>query len=584
MSVQNLFHIGVQQLSPPVWLAALPFGAGGHCSLEEFDMQFPEANAIVFVEDLPKTLAAALAADVIEDPSRWLADWQADASRLLRRAQHRPGAMLLVDADEARCNPEALAGAVRSRFGADFIPGDHPVPPPPAIDPVSCAVAVALIEACGDARSLLFELGASCVPLGSSVTWAAESALGSVIDPLALVQDLRYSRSGRRRQANTAHGLLAGDTVSVLADREFSAREFEESRRGPTGVDEENTLLLIQLQQMHEELQHCADRCVALEAEVASTLSVAGLVDISIGEVAAGMERDAPPYREHTFMLRGVKAGSRHVAEATVRLVEHHGHPGLVVFGPAYGPALFECWRETGREGDTPYAMLIPSDANSAPLFDAMESVDWSLLHGLLIRIERHMQLRRSPSAERWRQLARRLREQLLEMPQRYRFGSLAIEPVTAGLPGALAFRFGQVICGQRHLAQVIAHWRPQGPHAGLELINDPAVGPPLASWPEDAQGFSPDRLVLAVGAGGGDAKVRAHWARLTDSDREFVGALIAAWPRVAHQVPADLLPAVGSDLSTAAGLALPKAPRLSGGQLLRRIARRLRDSRAAAV
>jgi hypothetical protein len=67
--------------------------------------------------------------------------------------------------------------------------------------------------------------------------------------------------------------------------------------------------------------------------------------------------------RELTVMLRSVQSAARQVPDATVRLVEHHGHPGLAVFAPPGAEPLFAAWQESGREANRSYMLLVPSGA-----------------------------------------------------------------------------------------------------------------------------------------------------------------------------------------------------------------------------
>jgi hypothetical protein len=144
--------------------------------------------------------------------------------------------------------------------------------------------------------------------------------------------------------------------------------------------------------------------------------------------------------------------------------------------------------------------------------------------------------------AAHWKQLARRLREQLQEMPCRFRFGSLDVAPVGEPGCGELAFNFNQVHCGTRQLPRLSVHWQPLGPQAGLVLLCGPDGIPPLPTWPDDEYGAVPDRLHLPLGSGV-SPQDRSHcWQRLMPADLQFVQALLAAWPWALSQVPADLL------------------------------------------
>ncbi len=91
---------------------------------------------------------------------------------------------------------------------------------------------------------------------------------------------------------------------------------------------EECELLTLQTRQVQQELERVHAEKVRLAHEMKSRVALPGLDDVAIGEVAVVGERDTPPHREVSFVVREVRAGERQVAEAAVRLVEHWGRPG----------------------------------------------------------------------------------------------------------------------------------------------------------------------------------------------------------------------------------------------------------------
>lgn len=622
-------------------------------------IRWPEqpANLVVCVENPAAGLAAAMASGALQEPREWIAAWCVDAQRVLRQAHRDPSRCLLLDADEARRVPQAFANACRDRFGVDVtLPSasDQPL----ATDPLSLALAEALLFADRHAQSLLAELQASCALLDAHAFSATPVHTGLRIDGAAAarrLQDLHADQqaaahaainaanenlalrgvvteqtaavqAGTRQlkalqarldqaeaqgkaafaenelmllqlhqvqeeleqqylqcralesevaarvpaadlqaaqkalaqaqaaadkaatdraaqvqqltQARDEHSKLAAEQTRLAADRKA---QLDQSDKQLKASAQENELMLLQLQQVQEELEHYYLECRKLEAAAAS-IPAMGLIDVSAAEVLPVTERVAWPHRELTFTLRQVRVAERSIPEATVRLVEHHGHPGLVVFGGAQKPQLIESWRQSGEEDGQPYSLLIPADANSQPIFNAMDSTDWLVTLALAALFEKRLSDPALQLAAHWKQLARRLREQLQEMPCRFRFDSLDVAP--AGEPGSgeLAFNFGQVHCGTRQLPRLSVHWRPSGPQAGLTLLCGPDGIPPLPTWPDDERGVVPDRLRLPLGSGVGPQDRRLCWQRLMPADLQFVLALLAAWPEALSRVPADLL------------------------------------------
>ena len=306
---------------------------------------------------------------------------------------------------------------------------------------------------------------------------------------------------------------------------------------------------------MQEELEQYFLECQRLQEEAASVPPVPAGQAVAMAEVLPLAERDTPPYRELTFQLRGVVAHGRQIPEATVRLVEHRGHPGLAVFGNTAGEQLLSCWRETGQEDGHPYMLLVPADAPVKAVLDAMGPADWALTLYLLDRLPPALDALDPPLSPRWQQLVRRLQLQLQVLGRRVRYQQVVVGPVPGAAPGALAFQFNQVHWGALQVPRVTAHWQPDGPQAGITLLNDAETGPPLASWPADAQGMPVERWHLPLGRAVAGPVKRAAWAQLGLADRDFLLALLEIWPQAL--APSDGGPSTGAPAQLPAAQAL---------------------------
>ncbi len=393
--------------------------------------------------------------------------------------------------------------------------------------------------------------------------YAAQQAAVQAAEELAILR-------AHANAAAVAEQQKAGELATAHSAIDQHVKRFR-------AAGEENELMLLQLQQVQEEVEHYYLECRRLEG-AASTVTSAAQIDLAIEQVQPVTERGTHPYRELTFTLQQVKVGERTLPQARVRLVEHHGHPGLVVFANAQGAQLLTAWRQSGQEDGMSYMLLVPSDAESRPVFDAMDSTDWLVTLALVSVLERRLTDPVLLLAPHWQQLARRLREQLQEMPRRFRYGSLAVSPVGELGSGVLAFNFGQVHFGARQLPQLTVHWRPSGPQAGLELLCGPDAVPPLLSWPDDELGVVPDRLRLPLGHGLSKQERRLWRQRVTPGDLDFVRALLAVWPQALLRVPPDLLggEAQAQRLTQAAASltndALPGTPSQPWGGMLSRL------------
>jgi len=374
--------------------------------------------------------------------------------------------------------------------------------------------------------------------------------------------------------------------------------ELDAARASTLAASEESELLLLELHQVQEELEAVCLARRALQTAAESAVPAADGLDLEVGEMRPVAERAALPHRELSFALRQATVAGREIPEAALRLVEHLGHPGLVVFANPQGPQLLDAWQESGREDGRPYALLVPGDRHSQPIFDAMGSTDWLLIQALAGQIVHRLQPAQSALAPYWINLARRLREQLQEMPLRLRFDGLSFETSDDSAPAWLGLRFDRLSCGVRRLDRLTVRWRHSGPQVGIELMCDELAGPPLPHWPIDAEGGWPDSLYLPLSAAGAaeapGSAASARWSSLSAADLDFVFALLAAMPGAAARIPPAMLRAAQApDLAAAAAALLgdarrrvepvhPLVPEPDSANLARRVVRKVRRSAAA--
>ncbi len=548
------------------------------------------ATHLALVERPAVGLAIELAAGRVADPAQWLDDWCEGARRLLRQVQSDRTALLLLDAGEARTCTDALGALLGARFGIELPVQLQPVDHPP-LDALSSTLAEAMAYLHTDARALHAELLACCETLApdSAGAWVDDDA--PRIDAAGAVATLQFLRdsvahaqaelhatraavqaqeqrtleaqraadelqarlddalltlmAARAAQAETTIALAAANVRAEALDREQQlvreevsqrAAEAHAARAAAQSAERENELLVLQLHQVQEELEHYYLTCKTLERSATNAARKTRGLDVTIDEIIAVGERDTPPHRELTFMLSKPTIDGRAIGDSQMRLVEHHGHPGLVLFGNADGAHLLNSWHETGMEGGLRFELLVPSDASCAPLFDAMATSDWLLTQHIAARIEARLGASDIDVAPHWLQLARRLHEQLLEMPPRVRYSSMQVDANAAD--GTLVFHFANMHYGTRTLPRLTVHWQPEAATRALVLLCDDEFGPPLLSWPDDEHGQPKPDVGVPLLPDARAGEIFRHWERLPEGDRAFIRALLAAWPGIVAELP----------------------------------------------
>ncbi|MCA3242676.1 MAG: hypothetical protein ING89_15390 [Rubrivivax sp.] len=248
--------------------------------------------------------------------------------------------------------------------------------------------------------------------------------------------------------------------------------------------------------------------------------------DPSFGELRIAAVYSDPPYLGTDFSLRRVKWAGREAPTAQVRLVEHRGHPGLVVFGGTGSPELLKGWRPTGAEDDRSFQLLMPSDAASASTLATLDADDWRLLLALSSRLEAALQTLPAARRERWIDIAQRLALQLRELPPQLRWSEVTAR---AAADGGWVLRLERASWGLRDLPALALHWMPE---AGTLALGLDGARAPLLSWPSNAEGLPPQEHWLPLGKSA-PLEARELWQRLPLGDKDFAAAVVRRWPAI---------------------------------------------------
>ena len=387
----------------------------------------------------------------------------------------------------------------------------------------------------------------------------------------------------------------AADEARVAELRDAAAEDRLRSELA--AVRDERELFALQSDQLQREVERLHADNLRLSRTMESLVVAPGFEDVAIGELRVIGERDTPPHREVSFVLRDVSVGSRTTAEARVRLVEHWGRPGLAIFADDGAPPLVASWVESGREDGRPYMLLVHGEEATQRLLDRMGTHDWQTLQAVVLRIQQAAFGSRSDLAPVWRSVAQRLLQSLQEHPARLRFQGVTVMPIEQGSPEVArwALCLERASFRGRTWPRLTIQWRPVGARPSLMFVQDEEGGPPLLAWPADEDGHPVRALRLPLGdVGSDDPEARAAWHGLLQADKGFVAEVLNLLPTLAVHIQAstgDSAPASanGADLQAAARAAVlfgraalcpvpPAVPQPSAGRrILQRVYRKLR-------
>jgi hypothetical protein len=500
--------------------------------LDTLATAFPESRFLLFVASPAAVLAEALAAsrDADISPQRLLAQWRAGAANVLRHAQRHAGRSVLVSAAEAAAHPAALAALCSETFGLPFQPAERPA----ALAPLPAALASALAASDRAAAALFNELDAACTPLTDDDA--------------------------------PAGGFDAEQAAQAFVSLQQAASMLEARQTQQSSLQQENELILLHLHQVQEELEkYYLELQQVKQEQLAISTPASGLTAASL---TVGHPRLTPPHLELEFLLQDVRhRASEALPELRLRLVEHHGRPGLTLFASHQRKPLAQ-WFESGQEDGQPFMLLVPGDAPTVPRLAALSADDWDFVNALVALLVQWLHKEALIVGRRWSGIAERLQRELAELPASLRFGSA--EPQTAA--GALDIRFTDVAWATRRLPELQLHL-PAGRDGQLELVLGDLTHnlPPLAAWPPGDDGTPVPRLTLQWRGGPASHPAAAAWAALTPIDRAFiaslmarVAALAAGWPVHAEAAQrAARLAAAPPSMSSRLGVTAARSRRL---------------------
>lgn len=316
----------------------------------------------------------------------------------------------------------------------------------------------------------------------------------------------------------------------------------------------EAALILVQLHQVQEELE----RYYLENEKLRATRSAGAAFDLQIDQASIGAVRDKAPFRELNFLLQGVRIGNRVLSELHARLVDHHGHAGLVLFVTPDGAPL-SAWSASGEEGGREFMLLVPFGWKCRPLFDALSRTDWQLVQALAARVATLVQERGDKLAPRWRATALRLQRQLAGLPARWRFDGMRLSPGPE--EGDSTVQFEAVDVAGQTFDKVTLRWAAgsAGRPKGLEWELDESGIPALGGWPltEDGAPVLCWRMGLNLSAMVGSG--RGQWQALGPIDRTIVLAMLERLPIALRGVSSN--GPVNGEAARLAGLTTRLAP-----------------------
>ena len=486
----------------------------------------PKPEILAFYEK-PESVLARGSSE--QDPFEALGAWEAAAEQLLDLLRRYRAETALVSWEEACSNVEAWNACLREKFGIDpdgLIPTNAP-------DPVRLLLARQVVADNRKISLLLAELEAASHPLSHTSTHAELDAdeLLRIAWEKALPATALADAEKERQALQSRVEVLSRENQAL---EKKAASKQSEMQAKLNAAGEENELLLLQLHQVQEELEHYFLENKLLEKK-RLVLEAGAPRMLRVDALRLGPSHDDPPHRHLEFTLEKVRLGERGFASVRMRLVDHNGHPGLLIFqGGSPEAAPLQHWQPNGEEKGHPFLLVVPQDDPGRDFLVAATTSDLLLVKESAHLLSRELQVAadhgNSSSRKKWQRVAQRFGDLLENVPQRAHYDHVVAKFENT----ACHFEMHHFWTLAKGLVPSLAcQWKGNG----IDILLAPDSPPPLTGWPNGDADSPCDRLSLDLDPHGDWSRQREIWRAFTAKDQEMLLHFIEEFPNLIHHL-----------------------------------------------
>ena len=482
----------------------------------------PSLRVVVFAENPFDALGRAASR---EDLSRHAALWMKAAAELIAARRLAVPEMHVLMVQECLEHPQKLADLLRTfhpLLDSGLLPSEAP-----GSDPIRHALVRAEYGRDPRLQLLSDELEATCLLLDESASTAAYqdaahihahawSQWELVQKEAAVAKNLKNDNELLLEQLHQTHQKLEKhflehentknsqssqidqlkkeidaerkkktDSLSQLATSRNEARQalenLKSSRHEHAEAKEENDLLLLQLHQVQEELEHYFLENRKLSKHTANKAASLGHPVLTAEAVKITTSGGSGEHRHIDFCLEEASLNDRYLGRLDLRLVEHHGRPGLLMFGQQNPP--LHHWVISGEEDGNPFMLIVPQDKAGCEYLKAATTSDLFILQGAISLLMKALNSsEQNQETWRWLRVAEAFLDRCRELPSRLHYDDVQPRPEDSE---SFHFRVVGASVPGRYLPEFCFVWR--GHSLAMELSS--SHQPPMTCWPLDEHG-----------------------------------------------------------------------------------------------
>jgi len=353
---------------------------------------------------------------------------------------------------------------------------------------------------------------------------AKHSALSQEKDAL----DCRISTLFSEREALDARlATLSADHSALASQAEADTTRFrEELQARQVESLQKYEMLLGEVQKAFQESEEYFEQWKKTE-------SLLPPFSLECEKIALGEQRNIGPHRSWDITFHQVSLLGRRWAQLDLRLVEHHGNAGILIFeGPGPSPALHR-WNPNGEEGGRRFLLVVPQDHTSQTLLASVPASDLVFLRDATSKIIQEAAIQDLPHAHSllWLQVARRLLQHFNEVPSRIYYDAVKTSVLSKpnGQP-ALRFELVNAYYAGKVLPSLPLVWKTS--ESKIHMESSTGNAGPLLAWPSSESGEPAAEVVFDLE----DAPLaRKTWSNWLKQDQRLVSFLIKEFPNFLH-------------------------------------------------
>ena len=297
-------------------------------------------------------------------------------------------------------------------------------------------------------------------------------------------------------------------------------------------MDPDKKILLSQLHKAHEdleqtflEMQRWRKKCL-LSRNLEPAILTAGSIKI-------GWVHDEAPHRHMNFTLQDVRQQNQVWDSVTLRLLEHHQHPGILIFRDAATEGLFlESWYPNGNEEGRNYLVLFPHEVEGRQFFKTACTGDFLKIREsvimLAVSFSSYEKSHPDFAVSSWADVARLFVELIDDTEPVLHCGSVLASRLSESQTYSCSIK--DIWCCGWSVPSLDLVWKT-GLYSELILRLEPGQIPPLRSWPMDSSGSPLNEFHFPLGDFLGPDEKRLPWLNLSSKEKEFVLAVLRKLP-----------------------------------------------------